>query len=226
MILSIIQNLIKPYGLIGEKMKTLLRPFLFCLTMFCTTVAFAAMDSKSVDAAGFGNLTPEQQTAILNSIAQQAAQAERFTSSANGAVEALADPDLPDKIDKWVSVGTNIGKAMGGAAKELGVQINEFVKTDIGKITAALIIWTIIGSSVTQMLFALLVLCVGCYIVQTTFNRRTQQTIEYDLEKRNIFGNHPVIKCKKNEVDGDTALGFLIAHGIVIGISMWIFLLA
>ena len=50
-------------------------------------------------------------------------------------------PSITDTAERWVQIGANIGQMMGGAAKELGIAVNEFSQTSLGEVTMVMIIW-------------------------------------------------------------------------------------
>lgn len=60
--------------------------------------------------------------------------------------------DTANKVDQWVNIGEKIGKMLGGAAKEVGIAVNEFVQTPVGKMTAVLIVWNYMGSMIVHVL--------------------------------------------------------------------------
>ncbi len=53
--------------------------------------------------------------------------------------------DLPDQAKKYAEVGIMVGQALGGAAKELNVAVNEFSTTPVGQITMAIVAWKLLG---------------------------------------------------------------------------------
>ena len=64
--------------------------------------------------------------------------------------EAPVIPELPpvppeERVEKWVSIGNQIGQAIGGACKELGVAVNDFIVTPAGVLTVTLIVWEVVG---------------------------------------------------------------------------------
>ena len=76
------------------------------------------------------------------------------------AVSTIANAD-PEKVDQWVNIGSNIGKGLAGAAKELGVQINEFSDTKVGQLTVFLIVWHIMGNMIYHFIGGILVWIIG-----------------------------------------------------------------
>jgi len=58
-------------------------------------------------------------------------------------IEAL--PTTPEKAATWASVGTQVGQALGNAAREVGSAANEFVRTPVGMMTAGIILYKYVG---------------------------------------------------------------------------------
>ncbi len=50
-----------------------------------------------------------------------------------------------DQMEAWANIGEKIGKAISATCRELGVEVNKFVKTPVGKIAMALIVWKVVG---------------------------------------------------------------------------------
>jgi len=53
-----------------------------------------------------------------------------------------------EKVNEWVDVGKNVGIALAATAGELGVAVDEFLKSTTGKITVVLIIWKVAGKEI------------------------------------------------------------------------------
>ena len=116
------------------------------LALFFST-SFALPDRAEMD-----GLTDVQKAEILKKIA-----------------EAKQSPitEATEKVDKvtataqaWVGIGTQIGTGLASTAKELGIAANEFVQTPVGKWTAAIIIWKLIGNAIVHIGFGAFVFCV------------------------------------------------------------------
>ena len=120
------------------------------LLSFMTSYGFA-ISSQDLGNAGFNNLSTTQQAEILRQVGEM-----RQTT----AVSTIANAD-PEKVDQWVNIGSNIGKGLAGAAKELGVQINEFSDTKVGQLTVFLIVWHIMGNMIYHFIGGILVWIIG-----------------------------------------------------------------
>jgi hypothetical protein len=68
----------------------------------------------------------------------------------------LITPESLDNVQKYTEVGLAIGKGLAGAAKEVGVAVNEFAQTDVGKMTMFLIVWNFFGEDLKGIVLALI----------------------------------------------------------------------
>ena len=124
------------------------------LLSFMTSCGFA-ITSQDLGYAGFNSLTTTQQAEILRQVGEM-----KNTT----AVSTIANAD-PEKVDQWVNIGSNIGKGLAGAAKELGVQINEFSDTKVGQLTVFLIVWHIMGNMIVHFVGGILVWIIGFFSI-------------------------------------------------------------
>ncbi len=82
-------------------------------------------------------------------------QAERATLR-----QQLDQADKPvevrvrEEAAQWADLGANVGKAMIGAAKELGLAANDFAQTSLGKIVIAILVVKIIGGTILHIVVA------------------------------------------------------------------------
>ncbi len=112
-------------------------------------------------------------------------------------------------------------KAIGIAARELGVTVNEFLKTDAGKLAALIIVWKMIGASLVKLVMGLLIFIGGATLMRQMWNRLfTQefQTVEYS-NFGGFFKGTKIIRVPKSfsglRNDGEwLALWMIVAIGI------------
>ena len=168
-----------------------MKRFLAVALMALSFGAFASTDSSAVREAGWNNLTELQKAEITKQVATQAE-----TNKANPTSVASVLPDAK-KVDDWVNVGQHIGQMMGGAAKEVGVAVNDFGKTPVGQWTMFLIVWKVLGATLMHVIGGFLVLIVGGIVMSAIYRRATNTTIEYNPEKTNWLGNHPVLTVER-----------------------------
>lgn len=58
----------------------------------------------------------------------------------------------PDDVLKYANIGAGVGKALAGTARELGVEVNNFAKTDVGKLSVFLIVWHLFGGMAVHII--------------------------------------------------------------------------
>lgn len=174
------------------------------MTMFGAAYA-GGIDWRAVNEAGFDKLTETQKADVIKSVALKAQEAK------------VADSVTVDKIDRWVQVGSNLGKGLAATAKELGVAVNEFANTPIGKLATALIVWNIMGSAIVHIVGAFVFWVLGFTAIRVIFNRAYPSDITYNTEIRNIFGNHPIIKAKRQELTSEGMAALIVVYAIVLG---------
>ncbi len=97
---------------------------------------------------------------------------------------------------EWVDLGTALGQALGGSARELGIATNEFAMTPVGKVATVLIVWKIMGRDIVHLVMGpLLMLCLlpaWWYFYRRTFVIKQIEygnTKEHGFKRRYIFFN-------------------------------------
>lgn len=161
-----------------------------------------AIDSRDVGAAGFDKLSATDQAKIV-------AQVEGMARQANSV-------DTPEKVEAWVNVGTNIGKGLVGAARELGVAANEFAATPLGMLTMALIVWHFLGGMVVHVIGGFTIWIVGFAFTYVLMRRQTRK-IEFDLDEKNKQVAKRVIV---ERLDGEQAVLYWFANLVVLLIGL------
>lgn len=91
-------------------------------------------------------------------------------------------------------------KAMGIAAKELNVSINEFLDTDAGKITAALIIWKVAGESLLGIIYGGFFVIVGLSLARVISMRLfTKEYVSVEYSRfGGFFKGTKMVRIPKN----------------------------
>ena len=102
-------------------------------------------------------LPPHQRAAIEKQVAEASSPTNISETVRN---EAAA----------WGQLGTNIGYALIGAAREVGMAANEFASTDLGKIVAFVVVYKVIGESLVGVGFgfcSIKIICnISCKIIK------------------------------------------------------------
>lgn len=182
-----------------------MKKFFILAIMLFSFSAFAGTPQPTVDLRGL----TEHQIAVLSS------QAESMKSSS-------ADK-IVGSVDKYVDVGERIGKMMGGAAKEVGIAVNDFVKTPVGLMTAGLIVWHYMGGMLVHVIMGMIMFAVTFGLLFWYSRRLCATTITRDIAGgRNWLGQYPVITIERSAIDDDAFGVLLFGYFISIVISMWI----
>ena len=145
----------------------------------CVTASFA--NTTNIPTDGLSEAAIAELKAIAaKKVAEQAAAVK-------------ADGASPEKITAGVTLAATWGtqaaaaaegfaKAMGIAAKELNITINDFLKSDAGKLTAIVIIWKVAGAAIIKMLYGALFVTVGLTLVRVIYTRlftKGYEKVEY-----------------------------------------------
>lgn len=183
-----------------------MKKFFVAILMMVSISAWAGNTSDAVNSAGFSKLTEAEKAEVIKIVADKA-------SSKNSSVPvALAE----DRVEKWVKIGSNIGQGLAGAAKEVGVAVNDFSQTPVGQLTMLLIVWHMIGAQLIHVFGGIMIWIVGIAIIRHMVARAYPSKITYSKEVKNIFGNYVIEKVEPMEIDGGSAAGWLGAYGIVL----------
>lgn len=181
-----------------------------------------SLNSETVKSAGFSKLSEAEKAEIVKLVADKAAAAEATIKKSPIDFEKVVDAvtPTPDGMDKWLNVGERFGKMIGGAARETGVAVNEFVNTPVGLLTAGLIVWNYMGSMLTHVFGAIMILIIGFTYLRYMVNRSVDWEYTYDKERRNIFGNAIVIAKTRSELSEGAVAGFTFCGAVVIAAAM------
>lgn len=174
---------------------------MFILMMGLLTSA-SALSSQDVSNSGFDDLTVQQQADVLKTIADKAQEAK----------VAVPNTAAIDEAQKWVNLGSSIGKGLASSARELGVAVNDFSNTSVGKWTMFLIVFNIVGSSIIHIIGGLLFLFFGITFTTVILNRKNPITINYQDGK--------VISKVREKLSDDVAGPFWFAYIIIIAVSI------
>ena len=177
------------------------------LAMLVSASAFAGNSSEAVRVAGFNKLSEAEKAEVIKIVAEKASSKD---------TETIQHLDTPDKVEKWVKIGSNIGQSLGGAAKELGIAVNDFAKTPVGQMTMVLIVWHILGGQIVHIFGGIMIWAVGIAIIRHMIARAYPKKITYSNEVKNVFGNYVIEKVEDMPVADGNAAGWLLAYGVVL----------
>ena len=183
-----------------------MKKFFVAILMMVSISAWAGNTSDAVNSAGFSKLTEAEKAEVIKIVADKA------SSKDSSVPVALAE----DRVEKWVKIGSNIGQGLAGAAKEVGVAVNDFSQTPVGQLTMLLIVWHMIGAQLIHVFGGIMIWIVGIAIIRHMVARAYPSKITYSKEVKNVFGNYAVEKVEPMAIDDSNAAGWLFAYGIVL----------
>ena len=159
-------------------------------------------------------------------VAELKAHAAKVVAEAAGTNASTATPSAVMTIaatwgQQAAAAAEGFAKALGIAAKELGVTVNDFLHTDAGKLTAALIIWKIAGATIIHMLYGMLFITVGLTIVRVIYMRlftKGYEKVEYS-RFGGFFKGTKMVRIPKGFQDMHND-GEWLAFWVMIGITL------
>lgn len=175
-----------------------MKKILAILSLALASTAFA-QNQPAIDVS---KLTPEQIAQINRQVAEMANQPTNISANVRKEAEA------------WGELGTNMGRAMVGAAKEVGVAANEFSQTPLGKVVVFLAVYKIIGQEILGVVIGSLILVVGYSVALWLLFTRRWSNVQYEYSPTlwGIYNRKRVISCK---TDNEIAIAKIIGAGIL-----------
>lgn len=174
--------------------------------------SFAGNNSDAVASAGFSKLSEVEKAEVIKMVAEKATKSKETSPATNVSVA--------DTVERWSTIGTNLGKGLGAAAKELGVAVNEFAITPVGQLTTWLIVWHMIGAQLIHVFGGILVLLFGSGVIYYIMQKNFPKTVTRSNEVRNVFGNFAIAKVENKKMDGEDASWYLLAYAVVVVASL------
>ena len=177
---------------------------ILALSVASSTFAFvkpaSAATQSSVDVS---KLTPEQVAQINKQVADM--QAQPTNISANVRQEAEA----------WGTLGANMGKAMVGAAREVGVAANEFGQTSLGKVVVGIVTYKVIGRDILGVIVGSLIIVFGYSLAIWIFTTKRWSDVQYEYEPV-MWGMFKKQRVVKSHTDSDVVTTKVLAAGMLL----------
>jgi hypothetical protein len=152
---------------------------------------------------------------------QQKAELIKMVADAKAKNEVEATPTAAiDMTERWVNVGKSLGAGLVATAKEMGIAVNEFASTPIGRLATVLIVWHMLGSQIIHIIIGLSIWVIGGLGIRYLVNKCYPDTIIYSKEQKNIFGNPVVESIQREEISNDLAIGITIVGLAITGIGL------
>lgn len=182
-----------------------MKKYIASFMILISSAAVAGNTSDAVRSAGFNQLSEAQKAEVIKMVAEKASKNE-----------AGPGASAEERVEKWVKIGSNIGQGLAGAARELGVAVNEFSQTPVGRLTMALIVWNMIGSQLIHIFGGILIWVVGIYIIRSLIARSYPSKITYSKTVKNWRGQYVIESVEPTRMDSDTAGGWALVYGAVL----------
>ena len=175
-----------------------MKKILAILALTLASTAFA-QNQPVIDVS---KLTPEQVAQINRQVTEMANQPTNVSANVRKEAEA------------WGELGANMGRAMVGAAKEVGVAANEFGQTPLGKVVVFLAVYKIVGQEILGVVIGSLILIVGYSVALWLLVTRRWSEVKYEYSPVlwGLLNRKRVIACK---TDNEVAASKLIGAGIL-----------
>lgn len=148
---------------------------------------------------------------------EQIAQLDRQAQSMKSDPAAVSTK-VRHEAEAWGELGTNMGKAMVGAARELGVAANEFAVTPLGTVVVGITAYKIIGRDLLGALVGSLILIFGYTIGFWMLLTNRWSTIQYEY-KPILWGAFERRRILKISSDEDTTQVRVVVGSAILGIT-------
>lgn len=169
---------------------------------------------------GLAELSDIEKAEIQLLVQKKLVEKNQLQAQAKQISDNIPDPDM---VQKYVNLGEGIGKAFGGAAKEVGVTVNEFVKTPVGLMAMILIVWNYMGAMLVHLFAGMSLMIVGIMLVRWWFYHTVDCQIEYDPEKTDIFGRIRILNIHRSVTDTMTGWTMTMFIVVVVGSTIVMF---
>lgn len=146
-------------------------------------------------------------------IAQLNQQAQSMKSD-----PAAVSSKVRKEAEAWGELGSNMGKAMVGAAKELGVAANEFAVTPLGTVVVGITAYKIVGRDLLGVIVGSFILLFGYSVAFWLFLTRRWSNIQYEY-KPILWGAFERRKIVKISSDSEDTQVRVVTGAIILAVS-------
>ena len=161
------------------------------VALLFSTVAFAEVNPNT------HGLSDEQKATLVLQIEKM----KRDSADA-----ALPIPVIkPDTVKKYAEIATIISSVLTTTAKELGVTVNDFIKTPVGILTAGVIVWQYVGNDILGIIIGGMWMLLGTIFWLYIYRRAAiLDTVEYYHKEAREDGKKKVIPyTETNDISGE-----------------------
>lgn len=183
--------------------KRVMKKILAILALSIASSTFAGVASQNGAYVDVSKLTSEQVAQINKQVADM--QSQPTNISANVRKEAEA----------WSELGANMGKAMVGAAREVGVAANEFGQTSLGKVVVGIVTYKVVGRDILGVIFGSVILVFGYGLALWLFITKRWSDVQYEYEPV-LWGMYKRQRVIKSHTDNDVVTTKVLAGGVLL----------
>ena len=192
---------------------------------FITSSFASHAQSPGVDVTGLSELQRAEiakQAALLKEQNQQREiQAKANKEKHAQTVTAIVNnpPPQMEKLNDWANAGVQLGKALAAVAKELGVAVNDFATTPVGKMTAAVILYKFMGKEMIKLIVGSLFLMVAGSIWFYAFRRVCiidEVIYSQEVKEGKVINGKRIVYGEKWRRTGDGTIFMFFLNALII----------
>lgn len=183
-----------------------MKNFFAALLVFFSLNVFAAQTDRTV--VDITNLSQEQKALIFDQVGKLTASDSNNTSAV-----------IRKETEAWGELGANIGKAMVGAAKEIGMAANEFSQTSLGKIVVIGVVYKLVGRELLKVIYGTMLIVFGCGVGLFVLCSNRWSNVKYEYEPV-LFGLFKKSRIVSLETESDVVATKMFVGFAVIAVSL------
>jgi len=179
------------------------------MTLSLSAVANVNSANVQVDTTGLN----------ADDVAKLVAEANKLKNAKPEAKVANISETVRKEAGAWGELGSNMGKAIVGGAKEIGMAANDFAGTPLGKVTVGIVAYKLIGKDILKMLIGFIILVAGISIgVKLIFTSTYVAKTEYQPRMWGLY--HTKVVTERKTFNDDTHNGYIIIGCLACIISL------
>lgn len=172
------------------------------MMFFVMSVAHAEVNTQGLTTAQQAELTIQAEK-MKEQVNAPVAEVQKVTSN----VQA---------VSQWAEAGKSLAVGLGAGAKEIGVAVNEFADTRVGRITTYIIIWKLMGRELFGLFMGFTILFVLIPIVWKISRSLMSGVIEYEDHPFLWFTIRRKKRIRATDMNSDDTLILFITFGIIV----------
>lgn len=145
-------------------------------------------------------------------------------------LEQVAQQQIKDKVEnygKWVGIGHELGTAINESLSAVTTQANNFAQTPVGKLTAALVVWKVVGHDgmgfIIGALEIIIILPIWLWSYRRFLPHSVLEQITYDpTTGKRVSKKYKLVNDISDINNNEVAGGFLIGHYVMLAILFFV----